>query len=49
MTKGTTSGGKGSTSAGDPIGAKKPPGGTNSDANKVTSGLPSGGSKGGSK
>jgi hypothetical protein len=45
MTKATTGGKSGSA----PSGAKKPAGGSNSDANKVTSGLSGGGSKGGSK
>jgi len=49
MTKGTTSSGKGSAGGATPSGAKKPAGGANSDTNKVNSGLPGGGSKGGSK
>lgn len=49
MTKGSTGSGKGSASGAMPGGGKKSSGGANDDSNKVTSGLPTGGSKGGSK
>ena len=50
MTKGVSSSGKGSASGVLPGGAKKPAGsGGNSEESRVTSGLPSGGGKGGSK
>ena len=49
MTKGSTGSGKGSASGVMPGGDKKSSGGANDESNRVTSGLPTGGAKGGSK